>query len=85
MTLADVSRRLELCLLRSAFLETEDLTLAEGFLTSLEPAAADRAAELAVYLESEEGRALSLVGRLAVEHGQRSIEATRLWARDAVA
>ena len=85
VTLADVSRRLELCLLRFAFLEAEDLTLAKGFLTSLESAAVGRATELALYLESEEGRALSLVGRLAVEHGLRSIEATRLWASDAMA
>jgi len=84
VTAEDVSGRIDLCLLRFAFLqEHSDRPVAIGFLTSLEAAATARAAELIAFLDSEEGKSLSLHGRLAVDHGRRSVEATARWAIDA--
>lgn len=85
VTPVDVSERLEMCLLRFAFLEGQSAKRVHGFLTSLVDAATLHAATLEAFLQSEQGRALPFHGRLAVEHGVRSIEATINWATDAQA
>ena len=83
--LAEVSGRLELCLLRFAFLDTDpDPMIAIRFLVSLVDAAKAREAELTAFLTSGQGQALSLHGRLALDHGIRSIQATCTWATAAL-
>ena len=85
VTVADVSRGtdLELCLLRFAFLQGERKA-AVRFLKSFATVAKAREAELEAFLASDDGRALPLHGRLAVEHGRRSVGASARWAIDAL-
>lgn len=85
VTTADVSRRLELCLLRFAFMEAHpDSSLATDFLASLQDAAEARREELMAFLDHSEGQALPEHGRLAVMHGIRTIGATGEWAAEAI-
>ena len=81
---AEVAHRRDTALLRFAFLQDHpDRSLALGFLESFEAAAWAYAASLEAFLDGEEGRALTLQGRLAVGHGLEGTRASARWAADA--
>lgn len=85
VTAEEVARRLDLPLLRFAFLTGHpDPGLTETFLRSFCAATTARAADLKAFLETGPGAAMSLQPRLAVEHGQRSVETSAAWAADAL-
>lgn len=85
VTADEVARRLELPLLRFAFLTNHpDRSLTEAFLSSFHHATTARAEELKAFLEIGPGAAMPLQARLAVEHGQRSVEASARWSADAL-
>lgn len=85
VTVEEVSRRLDLALLRFAFLMAHpDRGLTQDFLQSFRAATASRAQELKAYIETGDGAALPLQARLAVEHGQRSLEASSQWAAESL-
>lgn len=78
-----MSGRIELCLLRFAFLEGRS-DAAGSFLASFRSAAETRAAQLSGFLNSEAGRALTPHGRLAVRHGLAAMQTSARWAADAL-
>lgn len=85
VTAEEVARRLDLTLLRFAFLMAHpDRGLTHAFLRSFETATAARAVELKTFLETGPGAAMPLQARLAVEHGQRSLETSARWAADSL-
>lgn len=85
VTAEEVARRIELPLLRFAFLTGHpDYSLTEAFLRSFRTVATERATELKAFLETGDGTGLPLQARLAVEHGQRSVETSARWAADAL-
>jgi DNA-binding PadR family transcriptional regulator len=85
VTTDEVSRRLDLALLRFAFLMAHpDRALTQAFLRSFRTATASQAAELKAWIETGAGAAMPLQARLAVEHGQRSLEASARWAADSL-
>ena len=80
----EIAKRLDMALLRFAFLEGQgdkDATL--RFLDSFETAARAQGTSLQVFLNRPDGAGLSLQGRLAVEHGLKSILCSADWAADA--
>lgn len=83
VTVEEVSGRIELCLLRFAFLEGRS-DAARSFLASFRSAAETRAAQLSGFLDSEAGRALTPHGRLAVRHGLAAMQTSARWAADAL-
>ncbi|MFN3668853.1 MAG: PadR family transcriptional regulator [Brevundimonas sp.] len=83
VTAEEVTRRLDLQLLRFALLTGHpDRSLTQAFLRSFEAATAARAAELRGFLEAGVGAAMPLQARLAVEHGQQSLETSARWAAE---
>lgn len=85
VTAEEVARRLDLALLRFAFLMAHpDRGLTHAFLRSFETATAARAAGLKAFLDTGPGAAMPLQARLAVEHGQRSLETSARWAADSL-
>jgi DNA-binding PadR family transcriptional regulator len=70
-------------LLRFAFLHDHpDKTVTLSFLKSFALAASGRVTALKAFLNSENGLAMPLQARLAVEHGMRTTEASAQWAAD---
>lgn len=85
VTADEVARRLELPLLRFAFLTGHpDRSLTEAFLRSFHDATSARAAELKAFVETGPGASMPLQARLAVEHGQRSVDTSARWAAEAL-
>lgn len=85
VTIDEVSRRLDLALLRFAFLMAHpDRGLTQDFLQTFQAATSSRAQALKAYIEIGDGAALPLQARLAVEHGQRTLEASSQWAADSL-
>lgn len=85
VTAGEVASRLDLALLRFAFLMAHpDRGLTDAFLRSFRTATAARAAELKAFLETGSGASMPLQARLAVEHGQRSLETSARWAADSL-
>lgn len=85
VTQEEVARRLDLPLLRFAFLTgNPDRSLTDAFLRSFRAATAAQAAELKAFLETGSGASMPLQARLAVEHGQRSLETSARWAADSL-
>jgi DNA-binding PadR family transcriptional regulator len=80
----EVAKRLDMALLRFAFLEVQqDPAATLRFLDSFEAAAKAHAASLERFLEGAAIPALTLQGRIAVEHGLKSILCSAAWAADA--
>jgi DNA-binding PadR family transcriptional regulator len=80
----EIGKRLDMALLRFAFLEgQEDRAATLAFLDSFEAAARARAASLEEFLAGEAGTALSLQSRIAVEHGLKTTLCSADWAADA--
>ncbi len=85
VTADEVARRLDLSLLRFAFLMGHpDRSLTHAFLRSFRAATTAQAAELKAFLETGSGASMPLQARLAVEHGQRSLETSARWAADSL-
>jgi DNA-binding PadR family transcriptional regulator len=80
----EIARRLDMALLRFAFLEGQDDRPATlRFLESFEAAATAHAASLERFLDGAAGTALSLQSRIAVEHGLKTTLCSAAWAADA--
>jgi DNA-binding PadR family transcriptional regulator len=80
----EVGKRLDMALLRFAFLEVQqDRAATLSFLDSFEAAAKANAASLERFLSGAGGTALSLQSRIAVEHGLKSTNCSAAWAADA--
>jgi DNA-binding PadR family transcriptional regulator len=80
----DVGKRLDMALLRFAFLEMQqDPQATLRFLDSFENAARAHAASLERFLAGEAGIKLSLQSRIAVEHGLKTTLCSAAWAADA--
>lgn len=80
----EIAKRLDMALLRFAFLDAQDDRAATlRFLESFEMAARAHGASLQAFFDGEAGAALSLQGRIAVEHGVKSILCSAAWAADA--
>jgi len=80
----EVGKRLDMALLRFAFLEVlQDRAATLNFLDSFESAARAHAASLARFLEGASESALTPQGRIAVEHGLKTITCSAEWAADA--
>ena len=80
----EIAKRLDMALLRFAFLEGKgDRQATLRFLDSFEAAARAQGASLEDFLNGADGAELSLQGRLAVEHGLKSILCSADWAADA--
>lgn len=85
VTATDYDRDPDLCFLRFAFLDAaadSDLTL--RYLESFQSAVKESLSRLRAFLRGSEGAALTLHGRLAVEHGIAAREAALRWARHAL-
>ena len=80
----EIARHLDMALLRFAFLDIlGDREASLRFLASFEAAARAHAASLATFLDGADGQELTLQGRLAVEHGLKSVICSADWAADA--
>jgi len=80
----DIGKRLDMALLRFAFLEMlQDPQATLRFLDSFETAARAHAASLEQFLAGEAGTKLSLQSRIAVEHGLKTTFCSAAWAADA--
>ncbi|MEE2526852.1 PadR family transcriptional regulator [Hyphobacterium sp. HN65] len=81
VTEEEVTRSVDLVLLRFAFLENVDEPgVTQSFLASFESALSNRIEQIEAYLESPAGRALGRHGRLAVENGLQGLMTQRQWA-----
>jgi DNA-binding PadR family transcriptional regulator len=67
-------------LLRFAFLDEDDRPGILAFLASFEAAVRAQIAGLDGFLAGEDARAMTLKGRIAVEHGRRGLLASAEWA-----
>jgi len=75
---------IDTALLRFAFLNDHpDRQITLNFLNAFNTVMAGRASGLRNWLTGEEAQAMPLQARLAVQHGQRSLEASAQWASEA--